>query len=91
MMGVDFNIDKTWVGSRGDHDFVWATTAQGSRVLCYPRLEDRRAERLVNGWGKPQIRGLNAIWEAEAKDSTAVKSSEPSRSLGCSAKTWGAR
>lgn len=64
--------DKTWVASRGDRDYLWANNAQVSKVLCYPRIEEKRAERLLNGWGKPQIRGANALWESDAKDSSAV-------------------
>lgn len=64
--------DKTWVASRGDRDFLWASNARASRVLCYPRIEDKRADRLLGGWGKPAIRGLNALWEADVKDATAV-------------------
>lgn len=64
--------DKSWVGSRGDRDYVWASNLQMSKITCYPRTEDQRAQRLLSGWGKPQIRGLKAVWEADVRDSTAV-------------------
>jgi len=64
--------DKTWVASRGDRDFLWVNNSQVSKVMCYPRIEEKRAERLLAAWGKPQIRGLAALWEADTKDSTAV-------------------
>jgi outer membrane protein assembly factor BamB len=64
--------DKTWVGTRGDRDFLWVNNTQVSKLMCYPRVEDKRAERLLNGWGKLQIRGLNALWAADVKDSTAI-------------------
>ena len=64
--------DKTWVASRGDRDFLWVNNSEVSKVKCYPRIEEKRAERLLAAWGKPQIRGLDALWEVEGKDSTAV-------------------
>jgi outer membrane protein assembly factor BamB len=64
--------DKTWVATQGNRDFLWANNAEVSKVLCYPRLEEQRAERLLKGWGKPRIQGLNPLWEREVKDSTAV-------------------
>jgi outer membrane protein assembly factor BamB len=64
--------DWTWVASRGDRDFLWVNNTKVSKVLCYPRREEQRAERLLSGWGKPQLRGLNALWETETPDTTAV-------------------
>jgi outer membrane protein assembly factor BamB len=64
--------DKTWVASRGDRDFLWVNNSQVSKVMCYPRIEEKRAERLLSAWGKPQIRGLDALWEADTKGSTAI-------------------
>ncbi|HNQ87490.1 MAG TPA: PQQ-binding-like beta-propeller repeat protein [Verrucomicrobiota bacterium] len=64
--------DKTWVASRGDRDFLWVSNARSSKVLCYPRIVEKRDERLGNAWGKPQIRGMTAHWDVEATDSAAV-------------------
>jgi outer membrane protein assembly factor BamB len=64
--------DKTWVGSSGGRDFLWANNAQVSKVLCYPRIEENRAERLLGSWGKLRIQGVNPVWEVEVKDSAAV-------------------
>ncbi len=64
--------DKTWVASRGDRDVLWVSNDRLSKVVCYPRLEEKRAERLLAAWGKPRIPGLTAQWELDAKDCTAV-------------------
>lgn len=64
--------DKTWVASRGDRDVLWTNNDRVSKVVCYPRLEEKRTERLLGAWGKPQIPGLTPQWELDAKDSTAV-------------------
>ncbi|MBE7500189.1 MAG: hypothetical protein HS113_07750 [Verrucomicrobiales bacterium] len=64
--------DWTWVASRDDRDYLWVNNPQLSKILCYPRVEAQRAERLMQGWGKPQLRGLKAVWEVDVKDSTAV-------------------
>ncbi|MCZ7636610.1 MAG: PQQ-binding-like beta-propeller repeat protein [Verrucomicrobia bacterium] len=54
--------DWTWVASRDDRDYLWVNNPQISKILCYPRVEAQRAERLLQGWGKPQLRGLKAVW-----------------------------
>ncbi len=64
--------DKTWVGSREGRDFTWACNLTESKVSCYPRVEENRAERLATGWGKPKLRGVEPLWEARCKDVTAV-------------------
>ena len=64
--------DWTWVASRDDRDYLWVNNPQVSKILCYPRVEAQRADRLLQGWGKPQLRGLKSVWEADVKDSTAV-------------------
>jgi outer membrane protein assembly factor BamB len=62
-------LDKTWVSSVGDRDLTWVNNA---KVACYRRTEERRTERLLAGWGKPRIPGLEPVWEVDCKDSTAV-------------------
>jgi outer membrane protein assembly factor BamB len=61
--------NKTWLSSMADRDFVWVNNA---KVMCYPRVEEKRAERFLASWGRPQVQGLNPRWEAECKDSVAV-------------------
>ncbi len=62
-------LNKTWLGSTGDRDLTWVNNA---KVICYRRVEEKRAERFIAGWGKPRIQGLDPLWEAESKDSAAV-------------------
>jgi outer membrane protein assembly factor BamB len=64
--------DKTWVASRNDRDFTWISNASESKVACYPRVDDKRTERLVTGWGKSRLRGLNPVWEVNSKEIEAV-------------------
>jgi outer membrane protein assembly factor BamB len=61
--------NKTWVSSMGDRDVTWVNNA---KVVCYPRVEEKRSERFIAGWGKPRVQGLEPLWEAESKDSAAV-------------------
>ena len=56
-------------GLTGDRDFLWVNNA---RVLCYPRREEKRAERLLDGWGKPRLQGLDPLWEADCPESLAI-------------------
>ena len=62
-------LEKTWVSSMGNRDYLWVNNA---KVMCYPRIEDQRTERLLAGWGKPRLRGLDPIWEADCRESTAI-------------------
>jgi len=65
-------LEKTWVGSRGAHDVLWASNGKDSKVACYPRIESQRTERLLTGWGKMRLRGVEPTWESDCRDSTAV-------------------
>jgi outer membrane protein assembly factor BamB len=62
-------LEKTWVGSMDHRDFLWVNNA---KIMCYPRLEDQRTERLLAGWGKPRLRGLEPVWETECRESVAI-------------------
>ncbi len=62
-------LTKTWFGSAGDRDVAWVNN---TRLLCYPRLQEKRTERLVNGWGKARLEGADPLWETEFRDSVAV-------------------
>lgn len=62
-------LNKTWLGSVGDRDITWVNNA---RIVAYPRVEDKRAERFQAGWGKNRVPGLDPAWDIESKDSTAV-------------------
>jgi outer membrane protein assembly factor BamB len=62
-------LQKTWVASVGERDVTWVNN---SRLVCYPRVEQGRTERLLAGWGKNRIQGVQPVWEAEFKDSVAA-------------------
>ena len=61
--------NKTWLGSVGDRDVTWVNN---TRLVGYPRVEEKRTERFLASWGKPRVAGVEPIWEIESKDSTAV-------------------
>ena len=65
-------IDKTWLSSRGDRDITWVSNSKDSKVMCYPRVEEKRAERFLAAWGKSKLGDLQPLWEAECKDCNAV-------------------
>jgi outer membrane protein assembly factor BamB len=52
-------LDKTWVSSMGDRDFTWVNN---SKVMCYRRVDEKRADRFLAGWGKSRIQGLDPLW-----------------------------
>ena len=62
-------LNKTWVSSVGDRDVIWVNNA---KVACYPRVEEKRSERLSAAWGKPRIEGPAPLWEVDCKESIAV-------------------
>ena len=62
-------LNKTWLGSTTNLDVTWVNN---SRIVAYPRIEEKRAERFQAGWGKNRVPGLDPVWELESKDSTAV-------------------
>jgi outer membrane protein assembly factor BamB len=62
-------LAKTWAGSTPTRDVLWVNN---TKVLCYPRLTEKRAERLAKSWGNPRVEGVNPVWETEFRDSVAV-------------------
>ena len=62
-------LNKSWLGSMGDRDITWVNN---NRLVAYPRVEEKRSERFLAGWGKNRVPGLDPAWEVEIKDSTAV-------------------
>lgn len=65
-------LEKTWYASCGDRDILWSSNGKDSKLLCYPRVEAQRSERLLGGWGKMGLRGVEPAWETDCRDSTAV-------------------
>jgi len=61
--------NKTWLGSVGDRDVTWVNN---TRVVGYPRVEEKRSERFLASWGKPRVAGVEPAWEFESKESTAI-------------------
>ena len=62
-------LNKTWVSSMGDRDLIWANN---SSVLCYRKVDEKRTERLLAGWGKPRLPGLDPLWQADCPASLAI-------------------
>jgi outer membrane protein assembly factor BamB len=62
-------LNKTWVSSMDDRDLLWVNN---SKLLCYPKVGERRAERLLASWGKPQLPDLKSLWEVDCRESVAV-------------------
>ena len=62
-------LNKTWVASMDNRDVLCVNNA---KLLCYPRVEEGRAERLIGGWGKTKLAGLTPLWEADCRESNAI-------------------
>jgi outer membrane protein assembly factor BamB len=65
-------IDKTWLASRDERDFIWVNNSKDCKLACYPRMEERRAERMLKGWGRSRLADIDPVWEADCKDCNAV-------------------
>jgi outer membrane protein assembly factor BamB len=62
-------FNKTLVASTADRDLIWVNNAQ---LICFNRIQEKRNERLLAAWGKPNVPGLQPQWERTAPDSRAV-------------------
>ena len=60
---------KTLVSPAGSRDVFWVNNA---RVVCCPRVEERRDERLRSAWGKPALNDLKPAWSAAVPESLAI-------------------
>jgi len=62
-------LNKTWVSSVGNRDILWVNNA---RLVCYPRVEEQRANRLLASWGQPRLPGMNPLWQVDCPESNAI-------------------
>ena len=61
-------LNKALVASTADRDYLWINNA---KVVCLPRVDVQREERLLTAWRKGQVRDVSPVWEQACTNSVA--------------------